>query len=672
MNAIVAIGGAPILRAVSAYRTLVPSAVWVLGLKTPRDPKDELLRSLEALIEPLMQPYFAAEAQAQVASISAHLTTQLLPARNIDPSRLVNAVSATLAKGIADAFALVAMLDRAHALQPVELVLTDDGSALARTAVAWARARGLPSATLPARVPLRRPRKPSADQTIALSERGRQSYLALDADEASLVSLLQQQALYSTGANERAARRREGKAALERALAWPENDIVIVFEPAAFERESALEAADACGASLAAMFNALAVARGSVPTLRLVVLDRPSSNGYALAEQAASNAGLAAGDFSYAQADDEVWIAAADIVVSVDSTRSMDAAGAGVPAVNLWRPANWYLGPSFAAQDGVIDVPPHLLGATLVALAGDLALRTQIAAIAGDRISINAPSGLQSGVAIAGDLVTRRHHPPAIVRTTKPDIVICAPPYSHNSAGLRALYRLCHFINLVGGDASIYPGTQVHPTWNTPRRDTAITDRTIVVYPEIFFRTSAAKRVVRWVLNEPGLLGGPKSYDADEMVFYYHEMYRAAAQAATAELLTGERELQIAVIDPELFFNDRSRPRLYDCVFIYKGKAIYDRMRPRETRDAYEIRSDWPASRAETAALLRGCRRLYTFDACSAIIMEAVICGVQVFIVRPDGELYEVPWLFPDYAREYYDMSAAARFLRLVNERWAK
>jgi hypothetical protein len=221
--------------------------------------------------------------------------------------------------------------------------------------------------------------------------------------------------------------------------------------------------------------------------------------------------------------------------------------------------------------------------------------------------------------------------------------------------------------------ASMYPSTKLHPAWNTPARDMLLTDQTIVIIPEIVVAHPSLQRVVRWVLNVPGLLGGPKTYDEREMVFYYSDYFRAGAQAATAEVLTDERELMVHTIEPELFYNDRSRARLYDCVYIGKGEAIYARVQPREIRDALIIKraaTVWPANRAETAAVLRGCRRLYSFDGVTALVHEGIICGAEVFFVREDGTIERADYDLANYARNYYDLTQVERFLRLVTERW--
>ena len=437
MNAVVAIGGAPLLQAVNAYRALVPSAVWMLGLKTPRDAKDPLLRSLESLVEPLMLPYFAAVAQVQATALSAQLTSLLLPvARETAPDGVAHAPSAALRNEIAASLALIQMLDGAHAIQPVELVLNDDSSASARTAVAWARARGLPSVTIPSPVSLRRPWKPIADKTIVLGERSRKAYEAADVDDLLVANAGPRGAKYADGADERGAHRSAAKAAVTRALGWPESDIVILFEPATLARDSALEPANSALVSLVAMFKALVHARASVPTLRLAIVGPARPDGYTIAVQAAGTAGLAAGDFAYSESDHEVWLAGADIVVSVDSSRSMDASAAGVPAVNLWRPVSWYLGPSFAAEDAILDVPPHVLGATLVALAKDAALRAQVAGIAGERLTIEAQIGAQAAVAVASQLVKHRRPAEAFTCKTKLDIAITPLPTGTAAPGI--------------------------------------------------------------------------------------------------------------------------------------------------------------------------------------------------------------------------------------------
>lgn len=665
MNAIVVIGeGGDVARAVARYRALVPSAVWMRGLSTPRDPKDPNSRSLDALLEPFMQPYFETQARRELATLRTR-------AAEAPPLRLdiAAALNDTAQDVLAGAMALVEMLDRAHALVPVELVMTDDGSPAARTAVAWAHARSLPSMVIPDQTRLGRTAA-GPGSTVIAGVWARRAAAALPNRPNDVMV-----AVGASEADRSAARTLRAKAreAFLHGLGWTPDDVVVVFEPVDGRRDSALDPADGCEASLRCAFDAYAVARAEVPSLRLVVLAPPRADVFAVAQRCAADAGLSGTDFAYTIADHDVWFAGADIALSTESWRSVEAAAAGIPAINLWRPANWLRGPAFSAEDGVLDVAPPMLAATLIALATNATLRTQIAEIASASIGTEVPAGPRAVGALVGE-AQRLRRPAAPRGGKKPlDIVVVGPDYRHDSAGARSLHRLCHFINLNGGQASMYPCTILNPAWNAPRRDTEFTDDTVVIHAESTEKWFQRGRFVRWVLNVPGLLAGPARFDPDEMVFYWRGL-REAAQNATDEVLTEERELTLSTIEPELFFYDRSQPRLYDCVYIGKGEDAYAQCRPPETRDAFVItrgESAWPASRAETAALLRGCRRLYSYDLHTAIAEEAVLCGAEVYYVHPSGELErDVNGPSDKAAERYFDRTPAERFVRLLEERW--
>jgi hypothetical protein len=671
MNSIVAIGGPELARVAGAYRALVPSAVWTLGLATARDPKDPGRRSLESLLEPFMQDYFAQDARREIAAVCEPAVRRTSSGTD-DPDSIFEAgpIVEAAERALAAAMSLVVMLDNAHAIQSVELVLTDGASAAADTAAAWARARGLPSVNVPDQTRLGRPLSAHSGTLVVIGPWARRAVQA-GGGPAAADTILATAAPVPPGAKI-GVQRGVARQAFLRACGWGASDCVVVFEPTAPWRYSALEDVEPALTSLRAIFGAFAMARAQVAALRLAIIGPAIGDTAAQAARAASESGLTPGDFAYAASEPDVWIAGADICVSSQSSRSVDAALAGIPAVNLWRPASWLCGPAFAAEDGVIDVPAALLGATLVALAGNAELRAQIASIGAGRIGADPPVGAQAAAGVARELHRLRRPAPAPAGRTKPDILVVAPDYRHDSAGVRALHRLCHFINQCGGNASIYPASNMHPSWNTPRRDFEVSDETIVIHAESTEKIFKRGRMVRWVLNVPGLLGGPKKYDADEMVFFWRG-YRDVAQTATPETLTDERELTLFTIDPELYFNDRSRLRLYDCLYVGKGAAVYARLKRPEARDAFVIRrepSPWPSTRAETANLLRGCRRLYTYDLHTAIAEEAVICGAEVYFVHPDGTLAQNMHRPRTYVADYFDAAPVERFLASLDERW--
>src|SRR3954469_3045856 len=101
--------------------------------------------------------------------------------------------------------------------------------------------------------------------------------------------------------------------------------------------------------------------------------------------------------------------------------------------------------------------------------------------------------------------------------------LVWAPPYTHRSSGVRALYRLCHHLNNGGYPSAIMSERVANdlPDWSTPFHFGPVGD-SIVIYPEIVSGNPLqARKVVRWALNNPGLLGGDSSYPDEEMVFVY-------------------------------------------------------------------------------------------------------------------------------------------------------
>src|SRR4051812_20157295 len=102
-----------------------------------------------------------------------------------------------------------------------------------------------------------------------------------------------------------------------------------------------------------------------------------------------------------------------------------------------------------------------------------------------------------------------------------PAFLIYAPGYTHRSSGIRALYRLCHLLNVAGYSAAIAPWCNCPPwrdyetnlDWEAPLY-LGPADRSIAVYPEVASGNPlGAKHVVRWALNYPGMLGiGDLSY----------------------------------------------------------------------------------------------------------------------------------------------------------------
>lgn len=159
------------------------------------------------------------------------------------------------------------------------------------------------------------------------------------------------------------------------------------------------------------------------------------------------------------------------------------------------------------------------------------------------------------------------------------------------------------------------------PTINALTKD--LQDNGIVVYPEIVAGNPLRVRnVARLVLFYPGRNGGMKKYHHSEMVFAYR-----------SEFLPGADVLTIPWIDEKLF-NNPGGERTQDYCFVYKGGRWCD---PPKLRNLPTITMDWPETREKLAALLKHTRTLYSFDSASALLNEAVACGVNVLVVTNNG-----------------------------------
>lgn len=186
----------------------------------------------------------------------------------------------------------------------------------------------------------------------------------------------------------------------------------------------------------------------------------------------------------------------------------------------------------------------------------------------------------------------------------KASYLIMAPEYQHNSAGVRALYRLKDELIARG-----YKARMVQKCFAS--------NNDIVVYPEIVSGNPlGGKTVARWVLNKPGLLGGEQSYDENELIFTWDKKYY------DTHILT------IPVIED--FFINEGLPRKGGCFWVGKGGSV---PRIHETDGLIEITYDWPKTRQELATLLNEKEVFYTYDNNTSLITEAKACGCKVVVI---------------------------------------
>jgi len=217
------------------------------------------------------------------------------------------------------------------------------------------------------------------------------------------------------------------------------------------------------------------------------------------------------------------------------------------------------------------------------------------------------------------------------------------PDYQPHSAGSVVLHRLCHLLN-VKGQSSFVTAKKSNPKWNNPnvlknprQCNDLIKKGAIVVYPEVVSgNPMRAKTVVRYVLNVPGLLGGDKQYDEDEIIFVYSK-----------HLLFGKlgikRILNIPSINTKIFYPPENEERTIEGL-LYLGKyndpingpKVPKRPLKGEFFDKYKLITRGHPDQKTLGDWLRKCKVLYSYDNFSALNFEATLCGCLVVLI-PDG-----------------------------------
>lgn len=209
--------------------------------------------------------------------------------------------------------------------------------------------------------------------------------------------------------------------------------------------------------------------------------------------------------------------------------------------------------------------------------------------------------------------------------------VIAAPPFQHNSAGIRVLYELQKWLIRAGEDAIVC-------TWSPDYPIEQFADD-IVIYPEVApGNLLKAQRVIRYILNVPGKLGyGEKQYCKNEILVAYNKDLAPYSNGAILQ-----------VPSTEVFFHARGAVKTLNACFVGKGQNL-----EKHPADCIVITKEFPATRREVAALLRSVKTLYMYDDFSMIGHEAELCGCEVKLIQRDGQIVDYPRYFYPTIEEF-------------------
>jgi hypothetical protein len=265
--------------------------------------------------------------------------------------------------------------------------------------------------------------------------------------------------------------------------------------------------------------------------------------------------------------------------------------------------------------------------------------------------------------------------------------LVWAPAYTHRSSGIRALYRLCHHLNASGYPTAMVANefvaseSDARSGWDTPFYSGPVGD-SVMIYPEtVSGNPLGAKRVVRWALNDPGLIGGDSRYSDDEIVFAYNPKRLDVVSAAVSAPLGSNRVLRVGLVDPAHIYFDPHTRKTIDCHFTYKGRKLRERF-PLQGAETMVCLEENTPDMSALGTLLRQTRRLYSFDHYSNVLREAVICGCEVLVIDENGRWhnpekcdcsYNINWrenFRRNYATEFHNREFVVGFVKELETRW--
>lgn len=176
----------------------------------------------------------------------------------------------------------------------------------------------------------------------------------------------------------------------------------------------------------------------------------------------------------------------------------------------------------------------------------------------------------------------------------------------------------------------------------------------VAIYPEIFHgNETGAKKVVRYILNKPGVMSsmgvpGPTEFNKNDELYYFSRLF-------APEGVDDNHILFLPIIDLHLF-KDQKKKRDKKCYFV--GKGIERGLHP---KDCIKIDRSFAQDQQKLADLLNECEVMYSYDSVSAMFEVARLCGCRVVVfpseyTKEEFSKYEpgmngISWGLEDYQK---------------------
>jgi O-antigen biosynthesis protein len=208
--------------------------------------------------------------------------------------------------------------------------------------------------------------------------------------------------------------------------------------------------------------------------------------------------------------------------------------------------------------------------------------------------------------------------------------LIWAPPFDRSAGGIIVLHRFAVELQKRGMNVSISTDVQ-NPCWpEIPSFGFQLHPSAIAIYPEIIFGNEYnCRTVVRYLLNVPGVIGGPTTFDKTDILYTYSRLFN------TKIGLSEDRVMLCPHIELDAFY-DMKLPRSGRMVYRGKGQQPDDPRLNKYPLIGHKESFRGDDGQKRLAESLNRCELLYCYDNATAMTDISRLCGCPVVLI-PDG-----------------------------------
>ncbi len=230
-----------------------------------------------------------------------------------------------------------------------------------------------------------------------------------------------------------------------------------------------------------------------------------------------------------------------------------------------------------------------------------------------------------------------------LISTQKNPYYIYAPAYTKKSMGIKILHYLCHYLNTKGYPAFLFDSNMSKYKINTKLISPILTVNIInchreqnlspiAIYPDVVNGNPLnCNNVVRYLLNYPGLLGGPKEFEQNDLIYSYTKKISDRVNHSNKHIL-----FIPPLIDSKIFYPPISdTKRTGGCYYASKYKEFHKQKTLPFTDNLIEITRDKENSQTteEIGELFRKSEFFATYEDTS-LITESLLCGCPVILIE--------------------------------------